>query len=81
LAQDQQHVFHFLVFTPLESASIYAGDVRNRKHQILIEGRVKELLFLTGVTSPFTEGQWPSTEMKLNPKPFISIISHVMEIF
>jgi hypothetical protein len=37
-------------FTPLESPSIYAGDGRNRKHQLLIEGRVKALLFLTGFT-------------------------------
>ena len=25
-----------IFFTPLESSSIYAGDVRNRKHQLLI---------------------------------------------
>jgi len=38
-------------FTPLESASIYAGDDRIRKHQLLIEGRVKALIFLTGFAS------------------------------
>jgi hypothetical protein len=31
------------VFTPLESPSIYAGDGRNRKHQLSIEGGVKAL--------------------------------------
>ena len=46
--------FHFISpdicsrFTPLESPSIYAGDGRNRKHQLLIEGGVKPLPFLTG---------------------------------
>jgi len=35
-------------FTPLESPSIFAGDGGNRKHQLLIEGRVKALSFLTG---------------------------------
>jgi hypothetical protein len=29
---------------PVRNPSIYAGDVRNRKHQLLIEGRVKALL-------------------------------------
>jgi hypothetical protein len=38
-------------FTPLESPSIYAGDDRIRKHQLLIEGRVKALTFLTGFAS------------------------------
>ena len=38
------------VFTPLESPSIYAGDGRNGKHQILIKGGVKALLFLMGFT-------------------------------
>ena len=37
-------------FTPLESPSIYAGDGGNRKHQLLIEGGVKALPFLTGFT-------------------------------
>jgi len=37
-------------FTPLESPSIYTGDSGNRKHQLLIEGEVKALLFLTGLT-------------------------------
>jgi len=37
-------------FTPLESPSIYAGDGGNRKHQLLIEGGVKPLPFLTGLT-------------------------------
>ena len=37
-------------FTPLESPSIYAGDGGNRKHQLLIEGGVKTLPFLTGFT-------------------------------
>lgn len=35
-------------FTPLESPRIYTGDVRNRKHQLLFEGGVKALPFLTG---------------------------------
>jgi hypothetical protein len=39
---------HF--FTPLENRSIYAGNGGNRKHQLLIEGGVKALLFLTGFT-------------------------------
>jgi len=39
-----------LSFTPLESPSIYAGDGENRKHQLLIEGGVKALPFLTGFT-------------------------------
>jgi hypothetical protein len=39
-----------LNFIPLESPRIYVGDVRSRKHQILIEGRVKALPFLTGFT-------------------------------
>ena len=38
------------IFTPLESPSIYAGDGRNRKHQLLIKGGVKALLFLMGFT-------------------------------
>ena len=38
------------IFTPLESSGIYAGDVRNRKHQLLIEGGVKAPYFLTGFT-------------------------------
>ncbi|MDO9124646.1 MAG: serine hydrolase, partial [Deltaproteobacteria bacterium] len=38
----------FSMFTPLESPSIYAGDGRNRKHQLLIKGGVKALAFLTG---------------------------------
>jgi len=37
-----------LIFTPLESPSIYAGDGRNRKHQLLMKGGVKALAFLTG---------------------------------
>jgi len=37
-------------FTPLESPSIYAGDGRNRKHQLLIEGGVKVPPPLTGFT-------------------------------
>ncbi len=40
-------------FTPLESPSIYAGDGENtcksnKEHQLLIEGGVKALPFLTG---------------------------------
>jgi len=35
-------------FTPLESPIIYAGDGGDRKHQLLIEGWVKALPFLTG---------------------------------
>jgi len=35
-------------FTPLESPRIYTGDVRNRRHQLLAEGGVKALPFLTG---------------------------------
>jgi hypothetical protein len=38
-------------FTQLESPIIYAGDVRKRKYQILIEGRVKALSSLAGCTS------------------------------
>jgi len=38
------------IFTPLESPSIYAGDGRNRKHQLLIKGGIKALLFLMGLT-------------------------------
>ena len=38
----------FSMFTPLESPGIYAGDGRNRKHQLLIKGGVKALVFLTG---------------------------------
>jgi hypothetical protein len=44
-----------LIFSPLESPNIYAGDVRNTKHQLLIpayqqgrEGWVKALPFLAG---------------------------------
>jgi hypothetical protein len=42
----------FSRFTPLESPSIYAGagEGGNRKHQLLIEGGVKLLAFLTGFT-------------------------------
>lgn len=36
--------------TPLESPNIYAEDGRNRKHQLLIKGRIKTLFFLTGLT-------------------------------
>ena len=43
-------IFFNLLFTPLESPSIYAGDSRNRKHQLLIEGGVKAQPFLTGFT-------------------------------
>jgi len=39
-----------LLFTQLENPSIYAGDIRNRKHQLLIECGVKALPFLTGFT-------------------------------
>ena len=38
------------MFTPLESPSIYAGGGGNRKRQLLIEGGVKALPFLTGFT-------------------------------
>ena len=44
---------HFMkndLFTPLENPSIYAGDGGNRKHQLIIEGGVKALPFLTGFT-------------------------------
>jgi hypothetical protein len=37
-------------FNPLESPSIYGEDCGNRKHQLLIEGGVKALPFLTGLT-------------------------------
>jgi hypothetical protein len=37
-------------FTPLESHSTYAGDGGNGKYQLVIEGGVKALLFLTGFT-------------------------------
>jgi len=36
------------LFTPLESPSTHTGDVRNRNHQLFIEGEVKTLLFLSG---------------------------------
>jgi hypothetical protein len=42
----------FCPFTPLESPGIYAGDVINRKHQLLIEGAIKAPSFLTGFTLP-----------------------------
>ena len=45
-------------FTPLESPSIYAGDGGNRKHQLLIEGRVKTLPFLMGFTSGYLFRQY-----------------------
>ncbi len=35
-------------FTPLESPIIYAGDGGNRKHQLIMEGGVQALPFLTG---------------------------------
>jgi hypothetical protein len=35
-------------FTPLESPSICAENGSDRKHQFLIEGKVKTLPFLTG---------------------------------
>jgi hypothetical protein len=38
------------VFTPVESPSIYAAEGGNRNHQLLIEGGVKALSFLTGFT-------------------------------
>jgi hypothetical protein len=40
-------------FTPLESPSIYVGDGENRKHQFLIEGKVKALPFQTGFTASY----------------------------
>jgi hypothetical protein len=40
------------LFTLLESPSIGAGDGGNRKHQLLIEGGVQALPFLTGFTFP-----------------------------
>jgi hypothetical protein len=36
-----------LLFAPSESPSIYAWDGGNRKHQLIIEGWVKALFFLT----------------------------------
>jgi hypothetical protein len=54
-------------FTPLENPSIYARDGKNRKHQLLIEGGVKALPFLTGFTgicknvAPFSILRWKST--------------------
>ena len=42
-----------ILFTPLESPIIYAGDAINRRHQILIEGEVKAQCFLTGFTRDF----------------------------
>jgi hypothetical protein len=45
-------VFFRSGFTPLESPSVYAGGGRIRKHQLLDEGRVKTLPFLTGFTKP-----------------------------
>jgi len=38
-------------FTPLKSHSPYAGDGGNGKYQLVIEGGVKALLFLTGMTN------------------------------
>lgn len=42
-------------FTPLESASIYAGDTGNSKHQPRIEDGGKTLPVLTGLTSLATD--------------------------
>jgi hypothetical protein len=39
-----------LIITLLESPSIYAGDGRNRKPELLSEGGVKAPSFLTGFT-------------------------------
>jgi hypothetical protein len=35
-------------FSALESLDIYTGDVRNRKHQLLVEGGLKVLPFSKG---------------------------------
>jgi len=43
-------VFRNVRFAPLEGSSIHIEDGRNRKHQLLIEGGVKALPFLTGFT-------------------------------
>jgi len=37
-------------FTPLDPPSIYGGNGRNRKHQLLMEDGVKDPAFLTGFT-------------------------------
>jgi len=39
------------LFTLLESPIIYAGDIRNRKHQLLIEGEVQSPGLSNGVYS------------------------------
>ena len=46
----RNRAFFTNIFTPLERPNIYFGDGKNRKHQFLIEGRVKALSFLTGFT-------------------------------
>jgi methylenetetrahydrofolate--tRNA-(uracil-5-)-methyltransferase len=43
---------NFGLFAPLESPSIYDRDVKNRNHQLPIEGGAKDLPFLTGF-APF----------------------------
>ncbi len=57
-----------LIFTPLESPSIYVGDDGNRKHQFLIDGMVKDLPFLTGfIQLPF--GPQPSEKPEEEKSP------------
>src|SRR5512136_3400733 len=57
-----------LIFTPLESPNIYAGDDGNRKHQFLIDGMVKALPFLTGfIQLPF--GPQPSEKPEEEKSP------------
>jgi hypothetical protein len=57
-----------LIFTPLESPSIYAGDDGNKKHQFLFDGMVKTLPFLTGfIQLPF--GPQPSEKPEEEKSP------------
>jgi hypothetical protein len=62
-------------FTPLESSSIYAGAGGNRKYQLLIEGGVKALPFLTGFTlhsCPNHNGQKEYCQLSLFLSPLFS---------
>jgi GTP-binding protein len=52
-------------FTPLESPSIYAGGGGNRKHQFLIESRVKTPRLLTGFTLIDTGGFEPVSKDRI----------------
>jgi len=56
-------------FTPLENPRIYTGDVRNIKYQLLVEGGVKALPFLTGFA---LEKACPGRQGKEKPDAKIS---------